>query len=167
MENWSFSEEEEKFLEEFCGKIGFSASGRPILFRGKGGLGSAIGSLVIYRHGLNESLYMIWDGCSYLPVDPKSVGQLVGQYNGQNIFEGDIVKVTETDGWKSTYTGKVVYDKMNCRFVVEVTNPYPMIIPITGEKQIDQIGMGCYCEYYYQYEVIGNEYEERLKKSNP
>lgn len=31
-------------------------------------------------------------------VDPESVGQLVGQYNGQAIFEGDIVKVTETAG---------------------------------------------------------------------
>lgn len=96
-------------------------------------------------------------------VDPESVGQLVGQYNGQNIFEGDIVKVTEIDGWKSTYTGKVVYDKINCRFVVEVTEPYPKMIPITGEKQTEQIGMGASCEFYYRYEVIGNEYEERLK----
>lgn len=107
---------------------------------------------------------MTWED---FEVDPESVGQFVGTYKGVHIFEGDIVKVTETDGWKSTYTGKVVYDKMNCRFVVEVTNPYPMIIPITGEKQTDQIGMGCYCEYYYQYEVIGNEYEEKLKISNP
>lgn len=163
MKDWLFSEEEEKFLEELCENTGFSASGRPILFRGKGELGSAIGSLVICRCGLSESLYMIWDGCSYITVDPKSVGQLVGQYRGQDIFEGDIVKVTETDGLKSTYTGKVVYDKMNCRFVVEVTSPYPIMIPITGEKQTGQIGMGCNCEYYYQYEVIGNEYEEKNK----
>lgn len=158
MENWEFSEGEKKFIEEYCRKRSFSVSGRPILFRGKGELGTAIGSLVIYKRGLSESLYMIWDGCSYLPVNPESVGQLVGQYNGQDIFEGDIVKVTETDGWKSTYTGKVVYDKMNCRFVVEVTEPYPKMIPITGEKQTEQIGMGASCEFYYRYEVIGNVY---------
>ena len=111
--------------------------------------------------GLTPNAYFIYDNYNnFYEVDPKTVGQFVGQYKGKNIFVGDIVKVTETDGWKSTYEGVVVYDQKNSRFAV---NSGCQMIPITGEKQTDQIGMGGYCEYYYQYEVIGNEYEPKDK----
>lgn len=91
-------------------------------------------------------------------VDPESVGQFVGEYEGEKIFEGDIVRTIETDGYRTVRIGKVVYDQYNCRFVVEVEKPYAQKIPITGEKQIDQLGMGASCEFYYRYEVIGNVY---------
>lgn len=106
---------------------------------------------------------MTWED---FEVDPESVGQYVGEYKGKAIFEGDKVRITETDGWKSVYVGFVAYDFINSRFVVN-EKILCKKVPITGEKQTDQIGMGCYCEYYYQYEVIGNEYEEKLKISNP
>jgi uncharacterized phage protein (TIGR01671 family) len=93
-------------------------------------------------------------------VDLESVGQFVGEYEGEKIFEGDIVRTIETDGYRTVRIGKVVYDQYNCRFVVEVTEPYPMMIPITGEKQTEQIGMGAYCEFYYKYEVIGNVFSQ-------
>lgn len=100
-------------------------------------------------------------------VDPESVGQYVGDYNGEHIFEGDKVKVTETEGYKSVYVGCVVYDIVDCRFAVNKGFQVRGLggcekIPITGEKQTIQIGMGGYCEYYYQYEVIGNEFEYNL-----
>lgn len=91
-------------------------------------------------------------------VDPESVGQFVGEYEGEKIFEGDIVRTIETDGYRTVRIGKVAYDQYNCRFVVEVEKPYAQKIPITGENQIDQLGMGAYCEFYYRYEVIGNVY---------
>ena len=101
-------------------------------------------------------------------VDPESVGQYVGDYNGMYIFEGDKIRVTETVGWKSLYIGFVVYDFVNCRFAVDKRLQVGGLggtekIPITGEKQTSQTGMGGYCEYYYEYEVIGNEYEEKNK----
>ena len=89
-------------------------------------------------------------------VDAESVGQCVGQYNGECIFEGDIVRVNETDGWKTEYRGVVTYEIQNCRFIVKCDN---WKIPITGEKQTDQVGMGGYCEFFYQYKVIGNKFE--------
>lgn len=101
-------------------------------------------------------------------VDPESVGQYVGDYNGMYIFEGDKIRVTETGGWKSLFIGFVVYDFVNCRFAVDKMLQVGGLggtekIPITGEKQTSQTGMGGYCEYYYEYEVIGNEYEEKNK----
>lgn len=107
---------------------------------------------------------MTWED---FEVDPESVGQYVGEYNGKAIFEGDMVRVTETDGYKSVYIGFVVYDIVNCRFAVNKRFQARGMggcekIPITGEKQTFQIDMGNYCEYYYQYEVIGNEFEYNL-----
>ena len=108
---------------------------------------------------------MTWED---FEVDPESVGQYVGDYNGMYIFEGDKIRVTETGGWKSLYIGFVVYDFVNCRFAVDKRLQVGGLggcekIPITGEKQTSQTGMGGYCEYYYEYEVIGNEYEEKNK----
>ena len=105
-------------------------------------------------------------------VDPESVGQFVGEYKGIPIYEGDRVKVNETDGYKCQYVGYVVYDTVNSKFAVNKIIQVGGLggfekIPITGEKQTDQIGMGEYCEYYYMYEVIGNEYETSKKTSNP
>lgn len=100
-------------------------------------------------------------------VDPESVGQYVGEYEGEKIFEGDIVRTIETDGYKSKYVGKVIYDKDNCRFVVktiEEIESLSKMIPITGEKQTEQLGMGSYCEFYYKYRVIDNVYDKNKDK---
>jgi uncharacterized phage protein (TIGR01671 family) len=89
-------------------------------------------------------------------VDPESVGQYVGTYMAQELYEGDVVEATETDGYKATYKGLVVYDEKNCRFCVKCK--YGHNIPITGEKQSDQIGMGGYYDFYYRYNIVDNQY---------
>lgn len=94
-------------------------------------------------------------------VDPESVGQFIGEYRGKAIYEGDILRVNESDGYKAEYKGVAKYDVVKCEFVVGC--PQHTNIPITGEIQTE--GMGGYSEYYYQYEVIGNEYEEKMKFS--
>ena len=101
-------------------------------------------------------------------VAPESVGQYVGDYEGKAIFEGDMVRAAETDGYKAVYVGIVVYDTINSRFEINTRIQMGGLggsekIPITGEKQTDQIGMGGYYDYYFQYEVIGNEYEDKMK----
>lgn len=93
-------------------------------------------------------------------VDPESVGQFVGEYKGEPIYEGDFVEVVESDGYKSKHFGAVVYDDIDCRFYsLSESNA----IPITGKKQYSQIGIGGYYDFYYMYKVIGNEYEEKNK----
>lgn len=93
-------------------------------------------------------------------VDPESVGQYVGDYKGNAIFEGDMVEVVESDGYKSQYTGTVIYDIMDCRFNVVSKG---RIIPLTGEERCMAIGMERSCRFFYKYKVIGNDYEENIK----
>ena len=113
-----------------------------------------------------------FDEASDFEVDPESVGQFVGEYKGKPIYEGDRVKVNETDGYKCQYVGFVVYDYVNSRFAVNKRLQVGGLggfekIPITGEKQTGALGMGGSYDFYYKYEVIGNEYETRKDTSNP
>lgn len=104
---------------------------------------------------------MTWED---FEVDPESVGQYVGDYKGNPIYEGDIVEVVETDGNELLCIGTVIYYFMDCRFNVVSKG---RIIPLTGEEQCMAIGMERSCRFFYKYKVIGNEYEEKLKISNP
>ena len=92
-------------------------------------------------------------------VDPESVGQYVGDYKGKPIYEGDIVEVTDTTGYKSRNTGAVFYDCEDCRFNVVSSC---CMIPITGKEACMSLGMGGSCNFFYVYSVIGNEYEKKL-----
>ena len=96
-------------------------------------------------------------------VDSESVGQYAGTCNGNPIFEGDIVRATESDGYKTTYEGEVVYDAMNCRFVLDCKGK-GVKIPLTGEKQIGSLGMGGTYEFYYLYEIIGSKQANEDKR---
>lgn len=118
------------------------------------------GKHFIAEEGLQQP-GMTWED---FEVDPYSVGQYVGEYKGEPIYEGDFVEVVESDGYRSKHFGAVVYDDIDCRFYsLSESNA----IPITGKKQYSQTGMGGYYDFYYMYKVIGNEYEEKLKISNP
>ena len=105
---------------------------------------------------------MTWED---FEVDPESVGQFVGTYKGVHIFEKDIVAVEPTDNEEEPSVGVVKYDNDDCRFVVEVDEFY--LFPVSGESQIRIEGMEIQHEFYYKYDLIGNEYEEKLKISNP
>ena len=98
-------------------------------------------------------------------VDPESVGQYVGTYKGVHIFEKDIVAVEPTDNEEDPSVGVVKYDNDDCRFVVEVDEFY--LFPVSGEMQMRIEGMEIQHDFYYKYDLIGNEYEKKLKISNP
>lgn len=105
---------------------------------------------------------MTWED---FEVDPESVGQFVGTYEGVHIFEKDIVAVEPTDNEEEPSVGVVKYDTDDCRFVVEVDEFY--LYPVSGERQMRIEGMEIQHDFYYKYDLIGNEYEEKLKISNP
>lgn len=130
---------------------------RKIKFRGySSALGWVSGDLVKHLGHV-----IIYNGNIFIEVEAKSVGQYITTYLGKNIFEGDIVEVTETDGYKSSYKGVALYDSNDCRFVVQCENGE--MIPITGEKQEGYLGMGATYEFYYQYKVVGKDYETKTR----
>lgn len=98
-------------------------------------------------------------------VDPESVGQFVGTYKGVHIFEKDIVAVEPTDNEEKPSVGVVKYDNDDCRFVVE--GDEFDLFPVSGERQMRIEGMEIQHDFYYKYDLIGNEYEKKLKISNP
>lgn len=101
-------------------------------------------------------------------VDPESVGQYVGDYNGEHIFEGDELMVESTRDKYMHYYGFVEYDIHDCRFVVKLKVHCGLNkVPVTGYEQICKPFVGSNYTFYYKYKVIGNEYEDKLKKSNP
>lgn len=108
---------------------------------------------------------MTWED---FEVDPESVGQFVGEYKGVPIFGGDKVVVESDKDKFMHYVGIVRYDKCDCRFIVDF-NVYCGLkkVPVTGEEQQCNEGMGVSYKFYYKYKVVGNEYEEKLKVSNP
>lgn len=108
---------------------------------------------------------MTWED---FEVDPESVGQYVGDYNGTHIFEGDKVVVESTRNEYMYYIGIVEYDEYDCRFVVRFNVHCGLDkVPITGyEQRCKPFNESSY-KFYYKYKVIGNEYEKKLKISNP
>lgn len=101
-------------------------------------------------------------------VDPESVGQFIGTYKGQNVFEGDNVEVTSKEDKYMHDCGTVRFDDVGCKYIVDFNKPFGITdVPFTGDKQKASLGMGASYEFYYDYKVISNEYEERLKISNP
>lgn len=122
------------------------------------------GKHFIAEKGLQPS-GMTWED---FEVDPESVGQYVGEYNGKAIFEGDEVVIESTRDECMHYLGIVEYDVYDCRFIVKFNVHCGLDrVPVTGYEQTCNPFGGSSYTFFYKYEVIGNEYEKRLKKSNP
>lgn len=97
-------------------------------------------------------------------VDPKSLGELVANYAGKPIYEGDEVMVESSGGEFKNWYGIVKYDNMNCSFVVKFKVQCGITqVPITGDRQRSE-NMNVPYYFFYRYKVVGNEYESTLGK---
>lgn len=139
---------------------------REILFRGKSldksgawVLGSLIHRTDFYGDPCDD-YFILYGGefdCDYYDadrVDPKTVGQFTGltDKNGKRIFEGDIVKFTDSP-FGYSYTGSVCFYKGS--FCIHYT--------YWGEDCFHRIGkteewrdMGASGTITFEYEIIGN-----------
>lgn len=94
-------------------------------------------------------------------VDPVSVGQWVCCIKGQDFFEGDIVN-TVTRYFNKVEVlkigGSIKYCEYNNSFRVECEENR---IPIIANDKIVRVEVSN--GNYYTYEIIGNEYEEKMK----
>lgn len=135
---------------------------RKILFRGKrvdNGewvtgcyVKSKISGCYILISKLQCSKTAIKDDFDVYEVIPETVGQDTGltdknDKNGQKIFEGDILRVSQNE------VVEIYYDECYCQFRARTANGV--------ENAIDY-----YCGYPVQYEVIGNIHDnpELLKE---
>ena len=87
-------------------------------------------------------------------IDPETVGEYVGikDKNGKKIFEGDVVKFTDTT-FGYSHIGEVCFDK----------GSFCILYEFYGRKKLHRIGktdkwqdMGASGTITYSYEVIGN-----------
>ena len=86
-------------------------------------------------------------------VDPESVGHRVGGLDGTDIYEGDIVEMVYKHDGLLFFKGQIVWDTIYCEYRVKKPHGTDMMISLM--------------EGLFLYKVIGNEYEEKLKISNP
>lgn len=101
---------------------------------------------------------MTWED---FEVDPESVGQYVITIGSTDIYEGDIVfALGGCDG--QTRQGIVRYDIEGSGFWINISED-ESYVPLSAKPVTFQTGE---TELFF-YEVIGNEYEEKLKISNP
>ena len=91
----------------------------------------------------------------------KSIGMYVGEYRGIPVYEGDYIHVTSSEDKFMNYFGFVEYDKEDCRFVVKLNVHCGLDrIPVTGKIQTGASDINKTYWFYYQYKVVGNEYEK-------
>lgn len=84
-------------------------------------------------------------------VDPKSVGQKVGEVGGVELYEGDIVNIYRKKDL--FFRGEIMWDSVYCKYFLR-TGAYGGHLLSTAKG-------------LFEYEVTSNEYEEKLKRSNP
>ena len=116
--------------------------------------------------------YIVQDGvvepfkeASDFEVDYNSVGRYVGEYRGETIYEGDHVHVTSSKDENINYFGYVEYDETDCRFVVKLNVACGLDkIPVSGKVQTAAVGINQYYDFFYQYKVIGNQYQKNFLK---
>lgn len=139
---------------------------RKIIFRGW----STTESKWVYGHlvSIEDDAY-IFPMCSknefyktkFVPVEFDSIGQYVITIGSTDIYEGDIVfALGGCDG--QTRQGIVRYDIEGSGFWINISED-ESYVPLSARPVTFQTGE---TELFF-YEVIGNEYEEKLKISNP
>lgn len=101
-------------------------------------------------------------------VDQESVGQYVATIKGVDLYEGDYVDRVERMVYNETVHEECVINRIHLKYDEET---HVILLCQTDEgfpeakafvnKKTD------FDSYTFKYVVTGNEYEERLKKSNP
>lgn len=123
--------------------------GRDIKFRGYSESGErwVYGFLTEYDI-IKESVYPYYK----YEVSPESVSQYIGvkDINGVDIYEGDVIAMTECDcaGNKTTYKGEIIFEGLEYRSK-------------TIESTILREGSTMSLFPTYEFEVIGNTYEQQ------
>lgn len=91
-------------------------------------------------------------------VDPVTVGQFIGLFdkNGQEIYEGDIVRKITCSGYPDNIVGEIVF--RNGLFGIKNDDQYRLSVSILVESSewVDGNASGTST---YEYEVIGNIYD--------
>lgn len=136
---------------------------REILFRGKTKQGEWVYGDLLRQYGVTE-IYVDTDTLSeydlpnYLII-PETVGQYTGlkDKNGNKVFEGDIVKFTDT-AFGYSHIGAVCFYK----------GSFCILYEFYGQKKLHRIGkidkwqnMGASGTTTYSYEVIGNIHDNK------
>lgn len=92
-------------------------------------------------------------------VNPETIGQFIGLFdkNGQEIYEGDIVRKITKSGYPDNFVGEIVF--RNGLFGFKNDNQYglPVSIIVKSSKWVDGNASGTST---YEYEVIGNIYDD-------
>lgn len=91
-------------------------------------------------------------------VNPETIGQFIGLFdkNGQEIYEGDIVRKITKSGYPDNFVGEIVF--RNGLFGFKNDNQYglPVSILVKSSEWVDGNASGTST---YEYEVIGNIYD--------
>lgn len=92
-------------------------------------------------------------------VNPETIGQFIGLFdkNGQEIYEGDIVRKITKSGYPDNFVGEIVF--RNGLFGLKNDNQYglPVSIIVKSSQWVDGNASGTST---YEYEVIGNIYDD-------
>lgn len=113
-------------------------------------------------HLLSKVPHVHPDVLSSVPIDPDTVGQFTGlkDKNGKEIYEGDVVKITERGSFGLEFVGVVVYCDNTCCFKMEVSDKSVYSKGISFKCGMQRMYDGHYTiEWYDEYEVIGNIYD--------
>ena len=134
---------------------------REIKFRGKNVDSGEwyYGSLTVYPNGKCE--IVVFDDGEVLeyPVIPESVGQFTGLHdvNGEEIYDGDVVRNKEVGGYGFEYVGVVRYYDEDARFGIDTTATCKF-----SKRVLFSVGESCINDGHYtitytnEYKVIGN-----------